>query len=470
MICSLLVLALASVQFQVDGLHPNETWTAVAPGPSPYELDADGVWVFRGGRVVDAMTNRPIAGAKIELWTEEIDEYFGGFHQIGAAESAHDGGFIIRQREAGRHAGKMRVSAAGYSTLSAAAGEVGTEIQLYPMTPPVEVFFVDTMRRAIPNVQVTSTFTCSHDLPAYHLVSDAHGRVVLSQSGWQRDIPEMRILPPGYGAIEYFSPDKFLMPQEGDPRFEIVLPKMPTASIRILRRDGSVDSFRSFFVNEGECYHVLTSDEHGVIALPTRFGTRSASIRPLEPNYDFSESVRIDLAAALGTPLTVRPDQDWEEDVDTGALVLQCESELALSRSFGLRVWHEDGWTAYWPRHEDANTTTLELPVGKGHVVYGSHFGENAFEVIPFEIKAGEPKTITIEPTTQPAITIEWPEETEAWWVEVGAVSTPGQSRDQPMHVPAGEPIAVRFRTRVPTSRAHGPPIHRGLPSRRQPE
>ncbi len=82
------ILACLPVQLDVEGLAEGERarWLAPAATVSTVSTTVS----TRSGRVVDAFTGRPVVGACVEAWTEEIAPKGAGLRRVGEART--DGG------------------------------------------------------------------------------------------------------------------------------------------------------------------------------------------------------------------------------------------------------------------------------------------------------------------------------------------------------------------------------------------
>ena len=121
MLLSMLFLMQGSLE--VDGLRPGESLV-----PSSVEVSEG----YARGLVLDAETGRPVEGAVVELWTEEIDvNGSGGARRVASARSAADGGFGLAIRDARGKAEKLRVRAPGYLLYAGSLGDLET-VRLMP--------------------------------------------------------------------------------------------------------------------------------------------------------------------------------------------------------------------------------------------------------------------------------------------------------------------------------------------------
>ena len=113
----LLICTLALFQIQTSGLKMDESAVELAPQVSVVTGD------LRHGRIVNAFTGRLVSGATIETWTEENDADMGGFFRIGEATSGVDGCFSVQAISGNERAEKVRITAAGFCTLSMTLGD-----------------------------------------------------------------------------------------------------------------------------------------------------------------------------------------------------------------------------------------------------------------------------------------------------------------------------------------------------------
>lgn len=439
------------VQLQVEGLHSSESWTELAPGFDPFAVtEEQPLWQYRGGRVIDALTNRPIAGAEVELWTEEIDGYVGGFQRAGKATSGPDGGFLVNCLLAGRTAEKARISAPGYSTWSGVAGEVGDEIRLFPAEEAAALRFVDPQGRPIQGVLVTTTYSCSHDLPAGHWVSDANGVVYLHGFGIQERSPELRVLPPDRGAIEYLNSEWIHERRAEEGPATMVLPARPGARMRALHADGSPMALTRFYVVDGECYHVPMSDEQGRFELTTRFGHGDVSVHHLNAGQSNFARGEAELGARFDFELTVREDaRDWPESMATAELLIMSPTADEYFPYLDLR--HVDGWEAERLADEQVeggpSLRRYRIPAGRVRLLAGSVFYECAPERHEFDLAPGEARLVHPTFQRQPVLSVTWPEGSWNRWIEADGMSIAGEDMwngGQP--VPADTPLILHYR------------------------
>jgi len=347
---------------RIGGLQDGESFSLIAPGPA---ATAD----YAHGRVIDAFTGTPLPGATIELWSEEIDDHYGGYHRFGIATSGRDGRFMVRRRAGARTAEKLRASAPGYLVFTEAAGAAHGVITLFPAEANApRLRFVDLQDRPIQGARVTSTYTCAHDIPAFEYVSDVDGVVVLEGYGLQDSIPELRVLAPGFAGIKYLVEDKVdfgwsrLFP-DGKPPLDLIprvrLRRLPGADLRLFDESGAPLANTVVMVQDGDGHHVLRTDAKGDAAIPARYDSGKLTIRRLTPDPGPGA---YGLALAKGRTSFRLNGTDWPEETPVGRVrfVWSGESEPIE----GLQVTHTEGWVD-WTDEEG----WIELPAGAAYVV-----------------------------------------------------------------------------------------------------
>jgi len=349
----LLALSAAATQEvfaqEVEGLRRGESFALLAPGPGP---SAD----YAHGRVVDAFTGLPLAGATVELWSEEIDVNYGGFHRFGAATTGRDGRFLVREREGANLAEKLRVSAPGYLTFTEARGAIFDTITLFPaeqQAPRLRI--VDLQERPIQGARVTSTFTCAHDIPAFEYTSDVNGIVVLRGYGLQDAIPELRVLAPGFAGIKYLDGEPILIAAARDEEHTLRLRRTPGAELKLFDEVGEPLMNTVVMVHDGDGHHVVRTNDQGACAIPARYGADDLVVQRLTPDpgpgaYGHGQNLRL-------------AGWDWPADMPTARvrLVLEDAPEGVTTEGLEVTIWRE-GWT---DSADEGGWVELPMPQGE---------------------------------------------------------------------------------------------------------
>jgi hypothetical protein len=439
-------------QAQAVGLEPDERFAEIAPAPSAipgpeFDTETYGSRLVHG-RLIDAFTGRPIVGGTVESWTEEICGHSGGFARVGEAQSRADGRFSLQVRSGTVRADKARCYAPGYLTLSTTTGEVGDVVKLFPAPDePTRMRVVDLRDRSIPGVLFTSTRTCSHDAPAFQATTDARGIVELHGFGLQSEIPDLRVRAPGRDAIEYADGEPAIIHGVGGEPWTLYLPRQRPGRVRVLDRDGQPFAHAPVWLQDGECYHVVRSDEEGWCELTSRYGHGTVQVQILDvpQNMHFH-----DIHLPSTRVVTLRPDAwEWPEETPTGEIIVCLSSEpaveLPLSGRVPFQVCLEDGWCREIDRKEPKPVT---MPAGRGFLLFGGPFSGWEEEVIDFDLSADEELTLSIEGRRQPLITVlahdvKW----QKLWVQAGDSTFEDAPIGKPFAVTGGQPVCFLLRS-----------------------
>jgi hypothetical protein len=422
-------------EIQIDGLKPGESFIELAPTVEPVvELDRSGSYKYFNGRVVDAFTREPVVGAVIESWTEGLNSRTAGNQRIGEAMSGEDGRFqILRQA-------KARIQAPGYLTFSDAGNVLYDDgIPLYPDPGPApKIRVIDTEGRPIFNAVITSSISCSHDVPAFEVRTNSEGIAILRGYGMQNNMPELRLRATGFAGTEYLDADFALVK---DYPLTVVMPRQHRLiDVKLILRDSSPYKFESINVGDGECYHLGFTDADGCIKFPYRFLSTSAWVTPLGKLEGGKLFGDLDLVPDHQVTLCQMA-WDFPEDIPQGKVVIQLPEldpmEGGLPRA---QLFHEDGWALdlaqkHWQLDE------ISFPAGKASLHIGGGFRAFEEEWVEFRIQAGATTTVTPKCVWQPKIILKWPEDISPAWVEAGGFSEKLTKRRTFLFYPKGERV-----------------------------
>ncbi|MEZ6018860.1 MAG: hypothetical protein R3F17_01820 [Planctomycetota bacterium] len=330
-----------------SGLQENESLQVLAPTAAIEE------GLYWTGRVHDAITGLPIAGAQVETWSEEIDFHYAGHHRFAASTTGRDGRFVVLAQEGERRADKLRIAAPGYVTWTEAAPS--GPIALFPApATPLRLAFEDMQGRPIEGVRVTSTYTCAHDITAIDVRSDASGIATLESWHWQESLPELRFQAAGFRAVKYAEIDPLL--DQGRP-LPVVLQRQAPCAFRLLDDDGIPRPGIPLLVQEGDGHHVLRTDEQGEFVVTSPYGGDEFNIEEMTP----AGTVWIDLVAPI--PGRVTPVRRNGEDFNE----VESKSPIAIEGTgvpWSGRLHHEAGW--HWEGE------WKPFPTGKAILVTGT--------------------------------------------------------------------------------------------------
>jgi hypothetical protein len=433
---ALLCQALAG-QLSTDGLREGESLIQLAPSPRKSEATTP-AREFRHGQVLDAFTGKPVAGARIETWTEEIDGHFGGQHRIGVATSAIDGRYVARVQSGLVQAEKIRVSAPGYLTFSGTAGDIYDTLRLFPAEEhPPRLRITDLEGRPIAGARITSTYTCAHDVPALDVTTGADGIAILRGYGLQRDIQDLRVRAVGFAPIKYLDGEpSFDRVAQGSP-FTVRLRRAQPFALKLLDREGERLSHAPAYLLEGDFYHVLRSDKQGIVRVAYRHGWRGVNVQRLagkSPEW-FGEIV-----PTGGRVPALRPHaEDWPKKTPVGRLIVEPQG-AALPEELDVYAFSETGWM----RDYDDWHEPVVFPAGPGFLVIGAPFSGVKQQVIDFELPRAQDLTLRPRYVPEPQVTFALKDpEGYGLTVQVGKHSREDFPFNKALPIPGARPVEV---------------------------
>jgi hypothetical protein len=215
------------------------------------------------GRLLDALTGAPVAGATCELWNEDFEEV-ARFAESTTTRA--DGSYELRPRT--RDEVKVRLSAPGYrSTVTSLDG--GVEL-LYPNDEPLVVRVLDLDGRPIAGARIRSHQTCRHAPPAVEGVSGPDGRVVLDGAPI-RTSTDYEVRASGYGALVplYFE-------DLGEEQV-VYLPRRAPVRLRLLDESGQPLAHRRFR-QQGPGPTAFVTDAEGRAVLDSLYESREIGL------------------------------------------------------------------------------------------------------------------------------------------------------------------------------------------------
>ncbi|MCC7014474.1 MAG: carboxypeptidase regulatory-like domain-containing protein [Planctomycetes bacterium] len=184
-------LPLASMSLDVLGLRPGESERTVSARP-PYSSN------LAFGRVIDAVSGAPIAGASLEAWTEDWDSAGA---VVDRSSSAADGSFALRREVESVHAEKVRVRASGYRSNVVSFSDLSEELALVPGIAPLVLRVVDVQRRPIAGATLRTHQTCSHAPSACTATSSSDGVLRVPDLPPLDDLGELQLHAPGFESL-----------------------------------------------------------------------------------------------------------------------------------------------------------------------------------------------------------------------------------------------------------------------------
>lgn len=453
------ILLLLSPQLQVEGLRAADSLVELAPAVEAELAEAES-WIYFRGRVLDAFSGLPVAGATVETWSEETTEPTDGLHRFGEAVSRASGQFRVRVREGDLMAEKARVMAPGYATLSTVPGELMGEVFLFPAQEvPPRLRFLDTSGRPILHGTITSTRTCAHDLAAFTLHSDAQGVFTLPAYAFQDEIPELRFHAPGYIGVKYLDYGAlFTGARTRGEVLEIHRPRAPHPKLRLTNEEGAPVSQLALRVLDGGDHLVARTNRMGQLLLPGRYSSDDLDLW-LMTNQDQQSWGGQAWMNGLETEFTLRKDGErWSDDMEQGRVALRLPAELPEDAYIGFGLVHERGWLdGIGERSEPA--WEAAFPEGSSFLGWGAPFHQLLPGHMSFELEEGQ--RLQLEPQLEFAVLFEFtrPDEVDDLWFEVDSASILMEYNDSEVWLPRGKPWRLGFRYRGESLVFDRPPL-----------
>lgn len=444
MMLALALLAVFPLQAQADGLREGESLVALAP-TSAAQRALEEVVPFRSGRVVDAFSGMPIAGATVEAWSEEITESTHGLRRIGEATTRASGQFEIRVREGDVLAEKARVRATGYATLSTVAGDLTETLNLFPIdAAPTRLRLVDPDGRPIVDSRITSTRTCAHDVPAFTLVPDAQGIFTFPELAYQDELPELRLLAPGYLGVKYFNTERLFRRPPSDGPLEIILPPAAHPQIRLIDATRRAIANRALLVLDSGDHQVVRTNGEGRVRMLGRYECSSVDYAYLE-----DQSRQFAWAAAWMSAfdrefVLMHDDGDWDEDAELGTVQVDLPDGIPEEAWVGFDLVHADGWQGRVSDRSDPEWQS-DFPVGTVSMGWGGPFEQLLPGHMEVELTAGS--TTALKPALEFAVELsfERPDGVSRIWCEVDGLSKALEYNDDDVWLPRARPWRIGF-------------------------
>lgn len=143
-------------------------------------------------RVFDARDQSPIAGATLELWTEDGEKPLGAMTRVAVLHSGADGTGEFSWLVDGIRPSNVRVSKAGYASHSVSLGDLEEGVELHPAAP-LSGRVVDLDGQPVARAVVRSRETCAHAVFAAETWTDADGRFVLADCPADAQLAELEV-------------------------------------------------------------------------------------------------------------------------------------------------------------------------------------------------------------------------------------------------------------------------------------
>jgi len=355
---------------------------------------ADGAPMSReqrnAGRVLDASTGEPLAGVRIEAWTEDW-ELPGVL--VDEVTSGRDGCFSFRRQHEKREADKVRFTRAGYRSTTRTPSDLGQDILLVPGKAPASVVLKDLRGEPIAGARVTTRQSCAHGPSAIEVFSDAQGRVDLSAMPPLDDEPELEVTVDGFEALRCREPED-AFDVAGEATTWLLGRKRPLR-VRLLDLEGRPAANQRVLVGHAPDWSYTNTDAEGRAAFGFAFHYENLLLHAPLPGRD---DTLLDFASWNCGELLLRQDGDVRNrtPLDTDAEVV---IEVAAP---GLRfaLLHEQGWRA-------ESKGTHRFPPGKMQLLVGGPFTGFVERTETLELKPRATTSLVIDAQREPQLSIE---------------------------------------------------------------
>lgn len=393
------------------------------------------------GRVLDALTGRPLEGVRVEAWTEDWEQ---PALLVDEARTRADGSFWVEAAKQQRATDKLRFSLAGYRSTTRAPSDLGENILLAPGKAPASVVLADLRGRPIPGARVTTRQTCAHGPSAIEVFSDAEGRVDLSSMPPLDDEPELEVTVDGFEALRNREPeDAFEV--AGETTKWLLGAKRPVR-FRLLDSDGESASNTRVLMGFAPEWSSTTTDADGRAAFLFGFQYENSLLHALQPGRD---GTLIDFPGWNCGELVLRLNGD-----PTSRRARGDDPEVTLEPAqAGLPfvLLHEHGWR----RQEEG---LCRFPPGKAQLLVGGPFSGFVEHAQTHVLEPGAKVHLVVDAEPEPEFEIDavLGPDGEPLWVEIVLEA-------------AGHSVRFGHRERATYSAPPGVPVTLALPSVRRP-
>lgn len=317
-------------------------------------------------RVIDGTTGKPLAGATIELWTE--DQGAEG-ELVHGAVTANDGFALLLPRY--EQAEKIRVTCPGYASTAGASSHLNDgPIELLP-AQPMRGRIVDLEGRPVAGALVRTRQGCPHAVSAAQARTDEAGHFVLADCPPQgdRSPPDIEVLAPGHAALPQTAAGPLRRRQAITGQCDIFTPRRrpvafrmlappgdPAVGARVIANDSPVQSTR--VAADGSCTFLPFSDdreEH----LSLRVGNEWRQLRPCVFPSEATLAVSVIGAEQSGERATLDVTLEVPADLADEVIPVQVTDSSGASK---------------WGSNLGGNTCAFDVARGEVVVLVGQRF------------------------------------------------------------------------------------------------
>ncbi len=405
-------------------------------------------------RVYDARDKSPVAGAMLELWTEDGEKPLGSMTRIGVLHSGADGTGEFTYVVDGIRFSNVRVSRAGYASHSVTQSDLEEGVELYPAAP-LAGRVVDLDGKPVARAVVRSRETCAHAVSASETWTDADGRFTLADCPADAQLAELEVLPREHVPLASLEIHTLRRLQARDGTFDLHVARKPPIRATVLDESGKPIAGGRIAYN-AEPYCTGWTDEAGLVILSP------------SPQWDAQFTWQAS-GEARQIPCASVPDSGiWRTRVFTfgtskhnGKLRLDFGANSDASSRPRVLVIDSEATNR-------EGTEFTDLAAGPATIVVGQSFTPWIEETYSVEVSTVA-QSVVSTPKPAPAVDILLP--TGAWWstvmIQAGTqgfrVDLEGKD-ERRMHVPPGvELVFVAVSSTGEVRRVSHPPITNGV-------
>ncbi len=434
---ALLLALIAQLPPAVEGLEPGETAAWLPPAPAGSDR-------WESGRLLDARSLAPVAGAALDATTEG---YRTPLVLLGSARSGADGRFLLRTAHGGMFSEKTRVHAHGYRATTWPSSQLTYEDgdhRLYPTGAPLRLRVLDLDGRPVEGAEFDQHQSCSHDPSATLARSDEQGWIQVDDLTAFEEIGEFRLLAPGHAALVWLDAEDFVAADGHEPP-ALRVPRVQPVLVRALDRNGRPLARRRLSATGSPEYLEAWTDAEGLARFDTRF-THFGAPRELALYLADSATDRDEWlggarfptwAAAEPFPLRVDGDEPPPEEAAEAVVVLRA---TPAAPAVPVVLVHDEGWRAERPGEHP-------MPAGRVRLTVGAPFSGFVERTVEAELAPGGRAEFELAAEREPRLRVQLPAGHGGWlFVQAGPFglsvqdAAPGELE---LAVPPDQPLTV---------------------------
>lgn len=215
--------------------------------------------------VIDARDKTSIAGATLELWTEDGTKPVGATSRLAVLRSDADGTGTFAYAIGGIRPDQVRVSGDGYASRTVSLSDLEDGVELYPRSL-LAGRVLDLAGRPVARAVVRTREVCAHAVPAAETWTDVDGRFALIDCPADAQMAELEVLPQEHVPLAALEIATLRRLQARDGSFDLYVARKPPLRVTVLDERGEpLAGARVAYGAEPYCSG--WTDERGVVTL-----------------------------------------------------------------------------------------------------------------------------------------------------------------------------------------------------------